>query len=135
MLKDIPNSVLDAFNECVKSQAHDIGEKSAKIVYTALHGTGNVPVRRVLDELGYDVTIVKEQEKPNGDFPTVASPNPENAEALELSGKIKTVCIDKTGTLTVGAPTLADTVCFTTGKTELLAICSALERPNEHPLA
>ena len=58
-----------------------------------------------------------------------------NAEALELSGKIKTVCIDKTGTLTVGAPTLADTVCFTTEKTELLAICSALERPNEHPLA
>ena len=41
----------------------------------------------------------------------------------------------ETGTLTVGAPTLADTVCFTTGKTELLAICSALERPNEHPLA
>ncbi len=88
MLKDIPNSVLDAFNECVKSQAHDIGEKSAKIVYTALHGTGNVPVRRVLDELGYDVTIVKEQEKPNGDFPTVASPNPENAEALELGCKL-----------------------------------------------
>ena len=88
MLKDIPNSVLDAFNECVKSQAHDIGEKSAKIVYTALHGTGNVPVRRALDELGYDVTIVKEQEKPNGDFPTVASPNPENAEALELGCKL-----------------------------------------------
>ncbi len=88
MLKDIPNSVLDAFNECVKSQAHDIGEKSAKIVYTALHGTGNVPVRRVLDELGYDVTIVPEQEMPNGDFPTVVSPNPENAEALELGCKL-----------------------------------------------
>ena len=84
MVKSIPDSVLDRFNECVKAQAHDVGEKSAKIVYTALHGTGNVPVRRVLDELGYDVTIVKEQEKPNGDFPTVASPNPEMLRHLSL---------------------------------------------------
>lgn len=88
MLKSIPSTVLDSFNECVKAQAHDIGAKSAKIVYTALHGTGNVPVRRVLSELGYDVTIVKEQEMPNGDFPTVVSPNPENAEALELGCKL-----------------------------------------------
>ena len=88
MLLSISDSVLDKFNECVKSQAHDIGEKSAKIVYTALHGTGNVPVRRVLGELGYDVTIVPEQEMPNGDFPTVVSPNPENAEALELGCKL-----------------------------------------------
>ncbi len=88
MLRSICSSVLDKFNECVKAQAHDIGEKSAKIIYTALHGTGNVPVRRVLGELGYDVTIVKEQELPNGDFPTVNSPNPENAEALELGIKL-----------------------------------------------
>lgn len=88
MLKSIPSTVLDSFNECVKAQAHDIGAKSAKIVYTALHGTGNVPVRRVLSELGYDVTIVKEQEMPNGDFPTVVSPNPENAEALELGCRL-----------------------------------------------
>lgn len=88
MLRAVDSSVLDKFNACVKSQAHDIGAKSAKIIYTPLHGTGNVPVRRVLRELGYDVTIVNEQEKPNGDFPTVVSPNPENAEALSLGIKL-----------------------------------------------
>ena len=88
MVKSIPDSVLDRFNECVKSQAHDVGEKSAKIVYTPLHGTGNVPVRRVLGELGYDVVVVKEQEEKNGDFPTVVSPNPENAEALSIGVKL-----------------------------------------------
>ena len=88
MLKSVCDCVLDKFNECVKAQAHDIGEKSAKIVYTPLHGTGNVPVRRVLSELGYDVTVVKEQEQKNGDFPTVVSPNPENAEALSIGIKL-----------------------------------------------
>ncbi|MBQ2810265.1 MAG: phospho-sugar mutase [Clostridia bacterium] len=88
MLRSVDACVLDKFNACVKAQAHDIGEKSAKIVYTPLHGTGKVPVRRVLSELGYDVTVVSEQEKPNGDFPTVNSPNPENAEALSLGIKL-----------------------------------------------
>ena len=88
MLKSVCSCVLDKFNECVKSQAHDIGAKSAKIVYTPLHGTGNVPVRRVLSELGYDVTVVKAQEQKNGDFPTVVSPNPENAEALSMGIKL-----------------------------------------------
>ena len=84
MLLSVPESVFEAFIAGVKAQAHDIGEKSAKIVYTPLHGTGNVPVRRVLSDLGYDVTVVKEQEARDGDFPTVVSPNPENAEALKL---------------------------------------------------
>lgn len=88
MLKSVCDCVLDKFNERVKAQSHDIGEKSAKIVYTPLHGTGNVPVRRVLSELGYNVTIVKEQEMKNGDFPTVVSPNPENAEALSMGIKL-----------------------------------------------
>lgn len=88
ILKSVPNAVFDSFIENVKKQSHDIGEKSAKIVYTPLHGTGNIPVRRVLSELGYDVTIVKEQEMRNGDFPTVVSPNPENAEALEMGVKL-----------------------------------------------
>ena len=84
----ISDTVLDKFNECVKAQAHDVGEKSAKIIYTPLHGTGNIPVRRVLSELGYDVTVVKEQEIKDGNFPTVVSPNPENAEALSLGIKL-----------------------------------------------
>ena len=56
-----------------------------KIVYTPLHGTGNIPVRRVLKELGFaNVYVVPEQELPNGDFPTVSYPNPDAAEAFEL---------------------------------------------------
>ena len=55
------------------------------IVYTPLHGTGNLPVRRVLKELGFqNVYVVPEQELPNGDFPTVSYPNPDAAEAFEL---------------------------------------------------
>lgn len=60
-----------------------------KIVYTPLHGTGNVPVRRVLKELGFtNVHIVKEQEAPDGTFPTVAYPNPEDGKAWELALKL-----------------------------------------------
>ena len=56
-----------------------------KIVYTPLHGTGNIPVRRVLKELGFqNVYVVPEQELPDGNFPTVSYPNPEAAEAFEL---------------------------------------------------
>ena len=88
LVKSIYPCVLDAFCEAVKSQSHDIGEKSAKIVYSPLHGTGNVPVRRVLSDLGYDVTVVKEQEIKDGNFPTVISPNPENAEALAIGCKL-----------------------------------------------
>lgn len=56
-----------------------------KIVYSPLHGTGNIPVRRVLKELGFpNVYVVPEQELPDGNFPTVSYPNPEAAEAFEL---------------------------------------------------
>ena len=59
--------------------------KNMKIVYTPLHGTGNIPARRILKELGFEnVYVVKEQELPDGDFPTVSYPNPEAAEAFEL---------------------------------------------------
>ena len=88
LLISVDDSVYTKFCESVKLQAHDIGVKSAKIVYTPLHGTGNVPVRRVLSELGYDVTVVDEQVEKNGDFPTVVSPNPENAEALSMGIKL-----------------------------------------------
>lgn len=64
-----------------------------KIVYSPLHGTGCLPVKRILKELGFEqVYVVKEQEQPDGDFPTVASPNPENpgafAMALELAKNV-----------------------------------------------
>ena len=66
--------------EVIKEMAKDI-----RIVYTPLHGTGNLPVRRVLKELGFtNVYVVPEQELPDGDFPTVSYPNPEAAEAFAL---------------------------------------------------
>lgn len=60
--------------------------KDFTIVYTPLHGTGNLPVRRVLSELGFEkVYVVPEQEEPDGRFPTVAYPNPESPKAFELA--------------------------------------------------
>ena len=60
-----------------------------KIVYSPLHGTGNVPARRILKELGFkNVHVVKEQELPDGEFPTVSYPNPEAEEAFELGLKL-----------------------------------------------
>ncbi len=68
-------------------------QDSIKIVYTPLHGAGNVPVQRVLKELGFThVYVVPEQEMPDGDFPTVSYPNPEDKKsfklALELAKKV-----------------------------------------------
>lgn len=61
-------------------------EKDMCVVYTPLHGTGNIPVRRVLQEVGLrNVQVVKEQEMPDGDFSTVVSPNPEDPKALALA--------------------------------------------------
>lgn len=60
--------------------------KDIKIVYTPLHGTGNIPARRVLNELGFEnVYVVKEQELPDGNFPTVSYPNPEDPKAFTLA--------------------------------------------------
>ena len=70
--------------EAIRDQA-----KNLKIVYTPLHGTGLVPAVRVLKELGFEnVTVVPEQEKPDGDFPTVSYPNPEAEEAFALGLKL-----------------------------------------------
>ena len=63
--------------------------RNLKIVYTPLHGTGNLPVRRVLDELGFtNVHVVEEQALPDGDFPTVSYPNPEDKNAFSLALKL-----------------------------------------------
>ena len=70
--------------EAIKEMA-----KELKIVYTPLHGTGNIPARRVLAELGFEnVYVVAEQELPDGNFPTVSYPNPEAEEAFELALKL-----------------------------------------------
>ncbi|MCM1105941.1 MAG: phospho-sugar mutase [Blautia sp.] len=70
--------------EIIREMSGDI-----KIVYTPLHGTGNLPVRRVLKGLGFtQVYVVPEQEKPDGTFPTVSYPNPESPKAFELALKL-----------------------------------------------
>ena len=64
-------------------------QKKIKIVYTPLHGTGNLPVQRILKEIGFEnVYVVSEQEEPDGNFSTVTYPNPEDKEAFELALKL-----------------------------------------------
>lgn len=70
--------------DMLKQQAKDL-----KIVYTPIHGTGNIPVRRILKEMGFEnVYVVKEQELPDGNFPTVSYPNPEDKNAFNLALKL-----------------------------------------------
>lgn len=76
---------LSAFLAEVKKQSLYEEKSDLKIVYTPLHGTGNIPVRRMLE--GMDVTVVKEQELPDGNFSTVRSPNPEEKDALTIAIK------------------------------------------------
>ena len=91
LLVTIPPSLDDDYTEMVKGLcvnpglAREMGGK-IKIVYTPLHGSGNVPVRRVLKELGFtDVHVVPEQEAPDAAFSTVAQPNPEDPAAFTLA--------------------------------------------------
>ncbi len=88
--EEIDDKYIDALKslvlhpEAVKRQADQL-----KIVYTPLHGTGNIPVRRILKELGFaHVYVVKEQELPDGNFPTVNYPNPEDKKAFALALKL-----------------------------------------------
>lgn len=96
-IKYIPDEVLDSFIDCVYSvSVHPevFKEAGLKVVYTPLCGTGNKPVRRILEKAGVkDVTVVPEQELPNGNFPRCPYPNPEIRQAfdaaLELAEKIQ----------------------------------------------
>lgn len=85
--KEIDDKYMEALKKLVlHPEAIKQMASSLKIVYTPLHGTGNVPVRRVLKELGFEqVTVVPEQELPDGNFPTVYYPNPEDKKAFALA--------------------------------------------------
>lgn len=94
LLRIIGREIDDEYIKAVKGQSlrgemvHEIG-KDFKIVYTPLHGTGNVPIRRVLKEIGFQkVLVVPEQEQPDPEFPTVSYPNPEERAAFELAIKL-----------------------------------------------
>ena len=87
---DIDDSyIAELKKQVIHQDAIDAVGKELKIVYSPLHGTGNIPARRVLKELGFEnVYVVKEQELPDGEFPTVSYPNPEAAEAFTLGLKL-----------------------------------------------
>lgn len=88
MISYVSNSVFDAYVEEVKAQSVMFGEevkKNVSIVYSPLNGTGRIPVIRALKEMGYSsISVVKEQELPDGKFPTCPYPNPEIKEAMAL---------------------------------------------------
>ena len=88
--ENVDDKYIKALMKQVKHQdSIDRVGKDLKIVYTPLHGTGNIPARRVLKELGFEnVYVVPEQELPDGEFPTVSYPNPESEEAFELALKL-----------------------------------------------
>lgn len=87
----ISQEVIDAYYKCVLAEGINTdlcASSGLKVVYTPLNGTGNKPVRNILREIGItDVTLVEEQENPDGNFPTCPYPNPEIREALELGLK------------------------------------------------
>lgn len=82
MIVGVYDELFDEFIKAVKTQSLYNEHNELKIVYTPLHGTGNIPVRKVLEDK--TVYVVKKQEEPNGNFPTVVSPNPEDRKALTL---------------------------------------------------
>lgn len=97
MIEYIDQSVIDKYlNKVAEQGIHTdlVADSGLKVVYTPLNGTGNKPVRAILDKIGIkEVTVVPEQEKPDGNFPTCPFPNPEIREALakglELCDKVK----------------------------------------------
>lgn len=82
-ITEIGDEVLADYYKAVSEQSLYTEKSDIKIVYTPLHGTGNIPVREMLK--GFDVCVVKEQELPDGNFSTVRSPNPEEKDALNIA--------------------------------------------------
>ena len=88
--KEIDDKYIETLKKLVVNQdAINKMQKDIKIVYTPLHGTGNIPVQRILKEIGFEnVYVVPEQENPDGEFPTVSYPNPEDPKAFTLALKL-----------------------------------------------
>jgi phosphomannomutase len=81
----IGDEVLNSYISEVEKMAVYKDASDLKIVYTPLHGTGNIPVRKVLSDMSFDVSVVKEQAVADGNFTTVRSPNPEEKDALNMA--------------------------------------------------
>jgi phosphoglucomutase len=83
LINIIPQETVDAYIEAVKATRVGVDCGDLEVVFTPLNGTGNKPVRRILEEIGVEkVHVVPEQENPDGNFPTCPYPNPEKEEAL-----------------------------------------------------
>ncbi|MFZ7121888.1 MAG: phospho-sugar mutase [Eubacteriaceae bacterium] len=86
LLHYIGEEIDTAYINKIKKLSMDTSDKNVKVVYTPIHGTGLIPIRRVLREMNYNnLHILKSQEKPDPNFSTVKSPNPEESEALSLA--------------------------------------------------
>lgn len=125
MYRTIGSEIDDRYMEQLKKQSihPELIPQAAdkiRIVYTPLHGTGNLPVRRVLKELGFtNVYVVKEQELPDGTFPTVAYPNPEDEKAFTLA-------------LALAKETDADLVLATDPDADRLGVCAKDTKTGEY---
>jgi len=111
LIKTIDNSVDEAFitQSCAQANFNAPNKEDLKIVFTSLHGTSITAIPAVLEKAGYTVNIVKEQAVPDGDFPTVSSPNPEEPEALAMA-------------LALGEETQADIVIGTDPDSDRLGV-------------
>jgi phosphoglucomutase len=93
--EDIDKSYLEKVKALtIREELVKVHAKDLRIIYTPIHGAGNMPIRRVLGELGYEnLAVVKEQEQPDGNFPTAAYPNPEDPRvfniALEMAREVQ----------------------------------------------
>jgi phosphoglucomutase len=88
LLTSVPASVDDAYYAMVAdslSHTELLVSSKVKVAYTPLHGAGNTPVRTMLAKLGVHCEVVQQQEQPDGDFPTVSMPNPEDPQAMRLA--------------------------------------------------
>ena len=91
LIEYIPDSVNESYLDCVLEQSccpEAFKDSGLGIIYSPLHGAGNKPVRAILKKVGFDVTVVPEQELPDGNFPTLPFPNPEFREAFDLAIKL-----------------------------------------------
>lgn len=111
LIKTIDASVDEAFitQSCAQANFNAPDKEGLKIVFTSLHGTSITAIPAVLEKAGYTVNIVKEQAVPDGDFPTVSSPNPEEPEALAMA-------------LALGEETQADIVIGTDPDSDRLGV-------------
>ena len=93
IIKMVGQKMDNAFTDAVTAICYPNPDSELKVVYTPLHGSGNMPVRRVLAELGYQqVTVVPEQELPDGDFTTAPYPNPEDRSVFTLAMALADKC-------------------------------------------